>query len=167
MNQTNRECSVESTASSVDSSLTEWMESRPSPEVTVSDDKVLFEMLKNYPTTPLHDVLTKICHEIPAARELAIKELLIYKDELLEDELCDSFAQDPDDHEADGKGPSHFERGEKERDWRCSAAGIGRPFWRQKCAKYEICTRCGEEYEHTFVAPDDCKFHPGTKVHQT
>lgn len=66
-------------------------------------------------SSPFHDTLTKFFLEIPVARKLAIKELLIYKNEVLEEELWASYiAADPDSQEADGKSPGNFEWGEKE-----------------------------------------------------
>lgn len=81
----------ESSVSSQDSeeAFEQWMESRPRPDVTIPDEVLLFQTLKTVSASPLRDALTRICQQIPSAREMAIKELLIYKDELLEEDLCE------------------------------------------------------------------------------
>lgn len=157
--------SRESSVSSIDSETAfgEWMESRPRPEVKVPDDVILFQTLQLRKEPSLRVTLTKICREIPAARELAIKELLMYKDGTL------PWCSDPetvssdrsDDHPADGKSPENFEGGQREIEWRQLAAATNTPFWKQKCPKYETCRRCGEEYENLDELLGDCDYHPG------
>lgn len=103
----------------------------------------------------IRNALWKICVAHPESKEIAMKELLIYEDQLLKASLreqddyeinSDGEDQYYSDGEMDVGGDTrseNFEDGTEECECRYANTVIGNPWWEQRCAKYQKCRRCG------------------------
>lgn len=145
-------------SSSIESTISDKMTTnRKPPPVIISDEKILSYALKDTPALLRRNALRKIFAEVPAARDIALKELTIYEDHLLEESLLEPGHPDDDNDTM----PEDFEFGKEECDWRWGQALIDKPWWKQRCAKYDICRRCKQEFELEYNDSTSCSWHPG------